>query len=250
MGGEGNGIGSAEAASALRWWLESGVDIAVQDEPRNWLAAEVAEQAQPTAAESHAPAAQAPAAAPAPPAVEEMPDSLPLFRDWLGETRTMPHAGGGERRVLPRGVEDAPIMILADAPASEEAASGVPIAGDAWALTERMLAAIGIPVDQAYVANISCVHRPGKRLTSAELQACAAVARRHVALARPKRLLLFGDGPSLALFGKPVAAARNHAHVIEGVRTVVTFHPRFLINRPSDKSLAWKDLLLLMEDKA
>ena len=31
--------------------------------------------------------------------------------------------------------------------------------------------------------------------------------------------------------------------------TVATFHPRELIKRPSNKSLAWKDLLLLMEDE-
>jgi DNA polymerase len=34
------------------------------------------------------------------------------------------------------------------------------------------------------------------------------------------------------------------------MRTIVTFHPRALINRPSNKSLAWKDLLLLMEDES
>jgi len=34
------------------------------------------------------------------------------------------------------------------------------------------------------------------------------------------------------------------------VRTVATFHPRHLIKRPLDKSLAWQDLLLLMEDES
>jgi DNA polymerase len=62
--------------------------------------------------------------------------------------------------------------------------------------------------------------------------------------------LLFGDGPSQALLGKPLVEARNHVHKVEGVRTVVTFHPRHLINRPLDKALAWKDLLLLMEDES
>jgi DNA polymerase len=35
---------------------------------------------------------------------------------------------------------------------------------------------------------------------------------------------------------------------VEGVRTVATFHPRQLLKRPSDKALAWKDLLLLTEE--
>ena len=37
MGGETETIGIAEARSALAWWLYAGVDVAVQEEPRNWL---------------------------------------------------------------------------------------------------------------------------------------------------------------------------------------------------------------------
>ena len=53
-----------------------------------------------------------------------------------------------------------------------------------------------------------------------------------------------------ALLGKPLVEARGHVHKVEGVRAVATFHPRHLINRPLDKALAWRDLLLLMEDEA
>jgi DNA polymerase len=79
---------------------------------------------------------------------------------------------------------------------------------------------------------------------------CAEIARRHIGLAKPQRLLLFGDGPCLALLGKRLVEARGHVHKVEGVRTVATFHPRHLINRPLDKALAWRDLLLLMEDES
>ena len=37
VGGEVESIGVAEARSALAWWLEAGVDIAVQEQPRDWL---------------------------------------------------------------------------------------------------------------------------------------------------------------------------------------------------------------------
>jgi DNA polymerase len=87
-------------------------------------------------------------------------------------------------------------------------------------------------------------------MSPAEREACAEIARRHIALVQPKRLLLLGDGPSLALLGKPASQARGHVHKVEGVRAVATFHPRQLIKRPLDKSLAWRDLLLLMEDES
>ena len=87
-------------------------------------------------------------------------------------------------------------------------------------------------------------------MSEKERQACAEVARHHIRVAKPERLLLFGDGPCVALLGKRLVEARGHVHKVEGVRTVATFHPRQLINQPSNKARAWKDLLLLMEDES
>ena len=81
-----------------------------------------------------------------------------------------------------------------------------------------------------------------------EREACAELARQHVRLAAPRRLLLLGDGPCMALLGKRLVDARGHRHKVEGVPATATFHPRHLIKRPLDKSLAWRDLLLMMED--
>jgi DNA polymerase len=230
---------AAAAASALRWWLEAGVDVPVQEEPRDWLNAM---PSGPTVAES-------PAAAPAAPAETTFPETLDLFRDWLGTAEALPMASAGARRVLPHGQEGAPVMLLAETPAGEDAAAGRPIAGAAWLLMERMLAAIGLAAEQAYSASLSCFHAPGARLGERELTACATIARRHVALAAPKRLLLLGDAPARAMLGKSLAEARGHVHKVEGVRTIVTFHPRFLLKQPSNKALAWRDLLLLMEEE-
>ena len=41
----------------------------------------------------------------------------------------------------------------------------------------------------------------------------------------------------------------SYADVVEGVRAIATFHPRWLLQRPSDKALAWRDLLLLMSEE-
>ena len=237
VGGDLETIGEAEARSALAWWLEVGVDIAVQEEPRNWL--KPAPRARPRA---QSPAIESPP--------EPLPETLSALREWLSSSMQVPMARPGARRVLPHGGEQAAVMLLAEAPAPEDAADGQPIGGDAWVLATRMLKAIGLSADQAYSASLSCVHAPGARLTEQERADCGEIARRHVRLARPQRLLLLGDGPSVALLGKRLVEARGHVHKVEGVRTVATFHPRHLINRPLDKSLAWKDLLLLMENES
>jgi len=237
VGGKLDEIGIAEARSALAWWLDAGVDMAVQEDPRDWL-------------RPAAPPAQPAAPQPAPNVAEPSADTLADLQSWLASSANLPLSAGAARRIAPHGPEHAAVMLLSDRPTLEDATAGRPIGGNAWALTERMLAAIGISADDAYSASLACFHAPGARMSDQDREACAEIARRHIRLVQPKRLLLFGDGPSLALLGKRVLEARGHAHKIEGVRTVVTFHPRELINRPSNKSLAWQDLLLLMEDKA
>jgi DNA polymerase len=239
MGGETETIGIAEARSALSWWLDAGVDVAVQDEPRDWLS-----PAPPP------PVGHTPEAPPPPNVAEPSAETLVELREWLASSTQVPLASVTARRILPHGPENAAIMLLSEGPALEDAASGQPIGGESWALATRMLAAIGIRSDDAYSASLSCFHAPGTRMSEADRAACAEVALRHIRLVKPRRLLLFGDGPCLALLGKRLIEARGHVHKVEGVRAVATFHPRHLINRPLDKSLAWRDLLLLMEDES
>ena len=236
MGGEVETIGIAEARSALAWWLEAGVDVAVQEEARDWL--------------HPPPPTTQPSPDTAPPANLARPshETLSELQEWLASSAQLPLASATARRILPHGPENAAVMLLSDAPTFEDFAAGQPIGGEAWELAQRMLAAIGITPDEAYSASLSCFHSPGAKMSKADREACAEIARKHIALARPKRLLLFGDGPAQALLGKPLPSARGHVHKIEGIRTVATFHPRQLIKQASNKSLAWKDLLLLMED--
>ena len=231
-------LDSAQAASTLAWWLEMGVDVAVQDEPRDWL-----KPPSPKLPATAAPPAEANIAPPS-------HQTLAELQDWLASSTQLPLSSATARRILPQGPENAPVMLLSDAPTLEDLAAGQPIGGEAWVLAGRMLAAIGIDSAESYSASLSCFNTPGARLADSDREACAEIARRHIRLVQPERLILFGDGPALALLGKRLVEARGHIHKVEGVRTIATFHPRHLIKRPLDKSLAWRDLLLLMEDKS
>ena len=224
----------AEAASLLGWWLEAGVDVAVAETPRDWLKPRVA------------PASPVPAAPKA--NVGEMA-SLDALHGWLAEADGLPLFRANAKRVLPLGAEGAPVMLLSDLPGAEEAGAARPIAGQAWILAQRMLQAIGIAPDAAYLASLSCFASPGARITRDDLDRCGEIARQQIRLAKPERLILFGDAPARALTGAPLGEARGRVHRVEGVRAIATFHPRWLLQRPSDKALAWRDLLLLMSEE-
>jgi uracil-DNA glycosylase family 4 len=231
MGGEIQNVDRSAAESLIGWWLESGVDSPVGEVPRDWLRR------------------NDPAPAPQPAAqLAEKPADLAAFRHWLEAGSGLPLDRPGALRVLPRGPESASVMLLSDLPAREDAQDGTPLGGEAWELAQRMIGAIGIAPEQAYVASLAYFHAPGARIARDELAACAEIARDHIRLARPQRLILLGDVPARALLGEPLAKARAHIHKVEGVRTIATFHPRWLLQRPSDKALAWRDLLLLMSE--
>ena len=241
MGGEVETIGIAEARSALAWWLEAGVDVAVQEEPRDWLKPPAPQPQRKSRANRSA--AQRRRSRPT--------KRWPSFSDWLASSAQLPlastdraadHAAWAAR--MPRS------CCSAMRRRSRISQQGSRSAAKSWELARRMLAAIGIPAEQAYSASLSCFHAPGARMSGAEREACAEIARRHIRLAKPKRLLLFGDGPR-----RRCSASRCRRRAATSTRSRAcgqssTFHPRHLINQPSNKSLAWKDLLLLMEDES
>ena len=233
MGGEVESIGFAEARSALAWWLDAGVDVLVAEEPRNWL-----EPSRP-----HVSPAQETSNL-----VQPSHETLAQLQEWLASSTHLPLASATASRIMPHGPENPEIMLLGDGLTLEDSMAGRPIGGQSWELAKRMLAAIKIPSEKAYSASLSCFYAPGARMSAEDREACAEIARRHIRLVKPRRLLLFGGGATQALLGKPLPQARGHVHKIEGVRAVATFHPRDLINQSSNKPLAWKDLLLLMEE--
>ena len=232
MGGDQSAIDRNATAAALAWWIEAGVDVAISETPRDWL-------------KNITPAAAAPETPLESPSTVHA--DLSAFRHWLSNEPGLPLNRAGARRVLPHGAEGAEIMFLSDPPGIDD--GDQPIGGEAWALAIKMLAAIGLAPAAAYSASLACFAAPGAKLTPNEIAACADIARRHVTLARPKRLVLLGEGPTRALLGEALPQARGRVHKVEGVRTIATHHPRMLLKRPQDKALAWRDLLLLMEEE-
>ncbi len=223
------------AASALGWWADAGVDTIVGEEPRDWLK----------------PASKSPAAAPlafsAPAAT--MPDTLEAFQAWLlgGD---MPLASPAPR-IGPAGDPGAGLMVLTDMPSADDVRAGHLLSGEAGALFDRMLAAIGRGRDTIYLAPLSPTRTATGTLDAASARALAGIARRHVGLAAPRALLLFGDTCAKILLGSAVAGTRGRWHEIdtEGgkIKTLVTIRPEKLLNQPALKRLAWEDLQRLKE---
>ena len=254
------------ASSALRWWADAGVDIMVDEAPRDWLRGStkpVSGSFAPTpvipakagtqiAPSSRAAADWVPAFAGMTSKGEDtLPGQLDLFQAYLKDSAALPFAGPAARRVCPAGDPSAGLMLMTDMPAAEDCGSGTLISGEAGRLFDRMLAAIGRDRSSIYLASISCLRSPDGRLSGPHAEQCATLARHHIGLAAPKVLLLLGDAAGRALLGLGVFQGRGRWHEVQThagpVRTILSFAPSHLLNQPSAKASAWADLQMLME---
>lgn len=234
----------AEAASALEWWRDAGVDMLVDEDPRDWTAREAA-----PAVASNTPQ---PAALAEPEPEVPLPATLEAFIDW--------RFGGGapestwvEPIVAPTGNPAAPLMVITDFPDSGHESEGDAaslLGGPAGLLFDLMLAAIGQTRDSIYFAPL-CAARPITGSVPREAdERLGELIRHHIALAAPQQLLLLGQTVSRAVLGAGGGLQRGRLQPVNQENgqslMVATFHPRFLLTRPAAKADAWKDLQLLL----
>ena len=221
--------------SALDWWAEAGVDTLVDDLPRNWLAAA------PTASGT---AEVIPAAASPAPIAANLPDTLEDFRAFLLADATIP--GPASMRIDAMGDAASGVVIIVDMPEAEDRASGRLLSGEVGALFDRMLGAIKLTREQAYLIPFSPARPTTGRLSPTEIKPLTPLLLHHLALAAPRKLLLLGDAPVQALLNLPAAKARETVHSVTigemAVPAIASIHPRIVHMRRDYRALAWADL--------
>lgn len=228
-------------ASALGWWAEAGLDTLASEDPRDWLAA----PARPVPA----PSGEAPApsgVAPLQP-VTALPGSIDTLHTLLATGDYAPQPAPPGRRIAPSGTPGAALMIVADMPDIDDI--GHLFAGEAARLFDAMLAAMGRERTSIYLAPFSPARVAG-RLDPRQGEALAALMRRHMALAAPKALILFGDEPAKWLIGPDALQTRGGLRSVNHdggmVPAIATFHPRHLRRMPALKASSWADMRLLL----
>jgi DNA polymerase len=139
-------------------------------------------------------------------------------------------------------------MILEDAPGRAEDMEGLPFAGPAGQLLDKMCAAIGLHWrEEVYTASVIPWRPPQDREASAaELAMMQPFLRRHITLAAPEVVICMGNISCQAILGKGGLSKLRGAWQ-EGFALPVLpmVHPQGLLRQPLRKKQAWHDLLML-----
>jgi uracil-DNA glycosylase family 4 len=162
----------------------------------------------------------------------------------LHQTRT--------KTVFGVGNQQADLMVVGEAPGADEDRQGLPFVGRAGQLLTAMLAAINLPREQVYIANVLKCRPPGNRDPQAqEVAACQGYLDRQIALIKPRLILSVGGVSAKNLLNTEESVGRLrgrvHQYAPTGTPLMVTYHPAYLLRRPEEKAKAWIDLQAVNE---
>ncbi|WP_439634330.1 uracil-DNA glycosylase family protein [Glycocaulis sp.] len=249
----------ADALSALKslvgWWDDAGIAVDIPPAPPPALRTSAPER-------KSAPAAPAVRSAPAAPekpaqdavAMARAATDIAALKAAVGSFDGCELKRTARNTVFARGNAEAPLMVIGEGPGQDEDREGLPFVGRSGQLLDRMLAAIGLDDTSAYITNVVFWRPPGNRKPSTEeIEICRPFVERHIALAKPRLILLVGGISTQAMLKNPqgIMALRGRwSQVTAGGHSapaLPTFHPAFLLRRPQEKAKAWADLLSLQE---
>ena len=216
----------------------AGVDCDYTDEAQDWLA-EAEDRAAPTVPKVEAKPERAeperqPAIAPG-----AIPQDIEAFRAWWLDAASPLPAGSGPR-IAPRGDTGAEIMLVAPMPEAGDTASL--LAGPQGIMFANICRALGVNPAAAYIASALPCHMPLPDWDDLRFDGLGAVLARHVELAKPARVILFG-GKLPALLGHDPAAPPDSFREIAGVPALATFAPDRLLDHPRQRARLWHRLL-------
>lgn len=155
----------------------------------------------------------------------------------LGKTRNKFVFGAGNPK--------ADVMLIGEAPGAEEDKQGIPFVGRAGKLLTDILRAINFEREEVYIANIvKCRPPQNRNPLPAEVESCIPYLYKQIELIKPKVILCLGLVAATSLFKKKytLTKMRGNVYDVQGVKTMVTYHPAALLRNPNWKRGCWEDV--------
>jgi DNA polymerase len=254
-------LSNEDALHILEWYVEAGVDEVILDKPQNrFVAPHPAPepiQSTPAPAQPKQPTLLSTPATPPSAAMEQARQAAELCTDMEALVEAI-HAFEGcsikkvaTNTVIYDGNPKADILIIGEAPGAEEDRKGIPFCGPAGQLLDRMLAAIDLNRENVCISNTLYWRPPGNRQPSIEeLTICRPFVQKLVQFVNPKLLILAGGTAAKAMLDTTQGVSRLRRSWyeykqdgIDPIQTAVLYHPAYLLRQPTQKKLAWQDLL-------
>lgn len=245
-----------DALALLRLQIEWGVDEALAEAPVDRL---TPRPRPPPAVPAAKPSARTtlPLAMPAVARAQQIADAARTreeLRAALAAFDGCPLKATATNLVFSDGNPGSGLMLIGEGPGAEEDRAGLPFVGPSGQFLDRMLASIGLDRGKFLITNVIPWRPPGNRNpTDNEVLICLPFLFRHIALVRPRRLVLLGAMAARSVTGSSEGIRRVRGRWLQvtipglehPVPALPMLHPAYLLRTPGAKRDAWADLITL-----
>ena len=183
------------------------------------------------------------------PKVENKLEKLNLLRKKIQGIENCKLKNNSKNIVFSDGDISSPLMIVGEGPGKTEDDQGKPFVGEAGKLLNKMLNAIKIDRSKIYITNVVNYRPPKNRKPEPdEILRYSEFLKEHISIFDPKILILMGSTAMEALFGNKIKITKSRGEWKEIViknkvfKTIITFHPAYLLRQPDQKKFSWQDL--------
>lgn len=157
----------------------------------------------------------------------------------LGQTR--------KNFVFGVGNPNADVMFVGEAPGADEDAKGEPFVGRAGQLLNKIIEAVEMKREDAYICNILKCRPPNNRDPNrSEMETCTPYLIKQIQILKPKFIICLGriSAQWLLQTNDSLTTMRSKVHDFQGAKLIVTYHPAALLRNPNWKRPAWEDMKL------
>ncbi len=176
--------------------------------------------------------------------LEEIAERIAVCRHCgLCETRTKTVPGQGNPKPE--------LMFIGEGPGADEDKQGLAFVGRAGQLLTKIIEAMGFSRNEVFIGNIVKCRPPGNRTpTQDEMEACLPYLHEQIAILKPKVIVCLGATAVKGLFGPDVGGItkiRGQWKSFEGIDTMPTYHPAYLLRNPAGKKDVWADMKAVLK---
>ena len=185
-------------------------------------------------------------------AMPRTPESWESLQLMVKNCRKCSLSQSRQNTVFGAGDKNARVMVIGEAPKEDEDFQGLPFVGRAGLLLNQMLLAAGLSRESVYIVNILKCRPPGNRSPEVEeVKTCDDYLRQQISLIQPQVILATGAVAAKNLLQSDEAIGQLRGKLYRysdsKIPLLVTYHPSYLLRKPSEKTKSWQDLQLLMK---
>lgn len=163
----------------------------------------------------------------------------------LSQTRHLP--------VMGRGSHNADIMLIAEAPGSQEDLEGLPFVGRSGKILDELLTDCSLTRVEIYITNILKCHPPGNRdPKEEEKEACFPYLKYETFLLKPRIIVCLGRVAAQRIISPDFKITRQHGSWTyrKDCALTATYHPSAILRDPSKYESVQEDFHEIVRKRA